>query len=90
VRVEVVPEQQRGVGVGGLEEARPAVVEQVALVDRLDAQGMPLDPERREDRLPLGLGAQRVRPQPALLGGLPRDRLPQVGGYSQPASSFVQ
>jgi hypothetical protein len=90
VRVEVVAEQERGVLVDRLEQARPAEVEQVALVDRLDPERVALLAEGREDRLPLRLGLQRLAPEPALVGGLPGDRLPQVQRYSQPASSFVQ
>jgi hypothetical protein len=37
VRVEVVPEQQRQLVVGGREQTWPPVVTEVALVDRLDA-----------------------------------------------------
>jgi hypothetical protein len=92
VRVEVVAEQERGVGVTRIEEARAAVMEQVALVDRLEAEGVPLLAERREDRAVLarGRGAQRLGPERALERGLVRDRLPDVQGYSQRARSFVQ
>jgi hypothetical protein len=92
VRVEVVAEQERGVVVGRRKQARAAVVEQVALVDRLQPERVPLLAERREDRLGLALagGAQGVSPERALGGRLLRDRPPQVDGYSQPASSFVQ
>jgi hypothetical protein len=92
VRVEVVAEQERGVVVGRREQARAAVVEQVALVDRLQPERVPLLAERREDRLglALGCGAQSLRPERALGGRLLRDRLPEIDGYSQPASSLVQ
>jgi hypothetical protein len=92
VRVEVVAEQQRGVVVLRREEARPAVVEQVPLVDRLEPERVELLGERREDRLALALvvGPERVAPEPALGRRLRRDRLPEIGGYNQAASSFVQ
>jgi hypothetical protein len=92
VRVEVVAEQERGVVVGRREQARAAVVQQVALVDRLQPERVPLLAERREDRLGLALagGAQGVSPKRALGGRLLRDRPPEVQRYSQPASSFVQ
>jgi hypothetical protein len=92
VRVEVVAEEERRVVVGGREQARAAVVEQIALVDRLQPERVPLLTERREDRLGLGLAVRpkRVRPELALGGRLLRDRLPEVDGYNQRASSFVQ
>jgi hypothetical protein len=92
VRVEVVAQQQGRVGVGGGEEPRPAVVQEVALVDRLEPQRVALLAERREDRLELALAgrAQRPLPEPALASCLARDRLPEVEGYNQRASSFVQ
>jgi hypothetical protein len=92
VRVEVVAQQERRVGVRRREQPRPAVVEQVTLVDRLQAQGVALLAERREDRLELALGGrpQRVLPEPALADRLLRDGLPEVEAYSQAASSFVQ
>jgi hypothetical protein len=67
-------------------------VEEVALVDRLQPERVPLLAERREDRLGLALagGAQGVSPERALGRRLLRDRLPEIDRYSQPASSFVQ
>jgi hypothetical protein len=56
VRVEVVAEQEGGVPVGRLEEAGPAVVDEVALVDRLQPERVPLIAERREDGRELALG----------------------------------
>jgi hypothetical protein len=90
--VEVVPEQERRVGVGGREQPRLPVVEEVALVDRLEPEGVALLAERREDgvQLALLLGPERRLPEPALASRLEGDRLPEAGGYSQPASSFVQ
>jgi hypothetical protein len=92
VRVEVVAEQERSVGVVGVEQPRAPVVEQVALVDRLEPERVALLAERREDRavLPLFRRAQGLGPELALARGLVRDRLPDVEGYSQRARSFVQ
>jgi hypothetical protein len=55
VSVEVVPEQERRVRVGGREQPRLTVVEEVALVDRLDPEGVTLLAERREDGVKLAL-----------------------------------
>jgi hypothetical protein len=90
VRVEVVAEQQGRVVVTRREEPRAPVVEQVALVDRLEPERVALLAQRREDRLPLRLDGQRLVPEPALLRGLLDDRVPEVERYSQPASSLVQ
>jgi hypothetical protein len=92
VRVEIVAEQEGGVGVGWVEEPRPAVVEEVALVDRFQPERVALLAELREDRLQLALvgRAQRFLPEPALAPRLARDRLPDVKGYNQCARSFVQ
>jgi hypothetical protein len=90
VRVEVVAEQQGRVVVNRREEPRAPVVEQVALVDRLEPECVALLTQRREDRLPLRLAGQRLVPEPALPRGLLDDRVPEVERYSQPASSLVQ
>jgi hypothetical protein len=92
VGVEVVTKQERGVGVGGGEQPRPSVVEEIALVDRLQAERVALLAELREDSLELTflLGPQRRLPEPTLLRGLEGDRLPEARCYSQRASSFVQ
>jgi hypothetical protein len=92
VRVEVVAQQEGGVGVRGLEQSRPPVVEQVPLVDRLQPEGVALLAQRREDGigLTLVLRTQRGLPEPALARGFEGDRLPEARSYSQPASSFVQ
>jgi hypothetical protein len=92
VRVEVVAQQEGGIGVGRGEEPRPAIVEDVALVDRLEPQRVALFAEWREDRLELAFAGrpQRLLPEPALASRLARDRLPEVDGYNQRASSFVQ
>jgi hypothetical protein len=92
MRVEVIAEQQRRVVVCGREQPWRSVVEEVALVDRLEAEAVALLGERREDRLglTLGLGAQRLSPEGALACRLASDRLPEARGYNQVASSFVQ
>jgi hypothetical protein len=92
VGVEVVAEQEGGVGIGGREQSWPSVVEEVALVDRLQAQRVALLAEWREDRLELTflLGPQRRLPEPALPRGLEGDGFPEARRYSQRASSFVQ
>jgi hypothetical protein len=91
VGVEVVAQQEGGIGVG-LEEPRPAVVEEVALVDRLQPECVALLAERREDRVELTLAGRpkSLLPEPALAARLPGNRCPEVDCYSQPASSFVQ
>ena len=92
VRVEVVAEQQSGVVVAGGEQPRAPIVQQVALVDRLQPQCVALSGQRGEDRLalPFLLRPKSLGPEPALTRRLLRDRLPEIDGYSQPASSFVQ
>ena len=92
VRVEVVAQQERRVRVTRSEQPWPSVVEQVALVDRLEAERVRRRRQLGEDRLALALllGPQRLAPKPALARRLVGDRPPEVGGYSQPASSFVQ
>ena len=55
VSVEVVPEQERRVRVGGREQPRLPVVEEVTLVDRLEPEGVALLAERREDGVKLAL-----------------------------------
>jgi hypothetical protein len=90
VRVEVVAEQQCRVVVARREEPRAPVMEQVALVDRLEPERVALLAQRREDRLSLRLVGQRLVPEPALARGLLDDRVPDGDRYSQPASSFVQ
>ena len=92
MRVEVVAEQQRGVVVGRSEQPRVAVVQEVPLVDGLQAERIALVGERREDGLVFALrvGAQRRIPDGTLACRLPCDRLPEARGYSQEASSFVQ
>jgi len=92
MRVQVVTEEERRVGVSRREQPRRPVVEQVALVDRLEAEGVALLGERGEDCVVLALeaGPERLRPERALVARLGRDRVPDAGRYSQPASSFVQ
>src|SRR5205823_11090382 len=69
VRVEVVAEEQSGVVVGGREQPRPAVVEQVALVDRLEPEGVAVLAELGEDGVALAfvLGPEGGLPGPALM-----------------------
>ena len=90
--VEVVTEQERSVGVGRSEQPRLTVVEEITLVDRLQAERVAILAELREDRLELTflLGSQRRLPEPALLRGLEGDGLPEARCYNQRASSFVQ
>ena len=93
VRVQVVTEQDAGVVVYRREEARSAVVEEIALVDRLEPDGEPLVGERRENGqlLTLGSGPKSVAPERALPPCLHRDRLPDPRGYySHCAMSFAQ
>src|SRR5262249_57042239 len=66
VRVEVVAEQERGVLVDRLEHARPSVVDEVALVDRLEPDRIALVPHDRVDGLALGLRPPRLMPERAL------------------------
>jgi hypothetical protein len=81
VRVEVVAEEDARVPVGGGEEPGCPVMQEVALVDRLDAERKPFVGKRREDRqlLALVFRAERGGPERALVGGLERDRLPDGG-----------
>ena len=93
VGVEVVAEEDAGVTIGGREEPRPAVVQQVALVDRLDSERELLVGERGEDRelLPLFLRTERGGPESTLGARLECDRLPKRRRrQSQAASSLAQ
>ena len=63
VRVEVVAEEERRVVVGRLEEARPAVVDEVALVDRLEAERVLRRAERGEDGGAIRLRERGSRPR---------------------------
>jgi hypothetical protein len=62
VRVEVVAEQEDRVVVARCEQPGAPVVDEVALVDRLDGEREPLLRKRREDRLPVAraVGTERV------------------------------
>ena len=84
VRIQVVPEQQRRVAVLRREQPRPPVVKEIALVERLDPEGVAVFAEWGEDGLALLLvsRAQRRRPELALAAGLSRDRVPQVSSGS--------
>ena len=82
VGVEVVAEQERRVGVGRREEPRPAVVEQVALVDRLHPERERRLAELREDRRTVSrspAGRSDSRPERALGRRLGGEGLPDVG-----------
>ena len=69
MRVQVVAEQQRDVGIDRREEPRRAVVRQVPLVDRLEPEREARFGERREDgdELTLVARAKCAFPQRALL-----------------------
>ena len=77
--VQVVAEEQRVVAIGRGEQARPAVVHEVALVDRLEPEREAFLAELREDRLELALHvrAQRLGPERALRGRLLGDAGPE-------------
>src|SRR5439155_21097852 len=60
VCIEIGAEQKRGVGVARRKEPRRAGVDEGALVDRLEAERVPLLAERREDRVALGGRPARV------------------------------
>ena len=64
------------------EEARLAVVDEVALVDRLEAEPELLRSERGEDglRTPFVLREKRLLPERALARGLVRDHVPHADG----------
>lgn len=55
-RVEVVTEHQRGVAILGLEDPRPSVMDEVALVDGLEAEREARLRQRREHGLELAVG----------------------------------
>src|SRR5438270_832882 len=78
VCVQIVTEQERALVVLGCKEPRLAVVEEVALVDRLDAERVPRLGKQREDRLVFLLlgGPRRGNPDRALASGLADDRVP--------------
>src|SRR5205809_473040 len=80
VRVKVVTQEQRDVAIGGREESRAAVMEQIPLVDRLDSEREALFAERREDGFVLALAdrPKRVRPERALALRLVRDDVPEI------------
>ena len=93
VGVEVIAEEDAGVAIGGREEPRPSVVQEVALVDRLDSERELLVGERGEDRelLPLFLRTERGGPESTLGARFECDRVPQRRRrQSQAASSLAQ
>jgi hypothetical protein len=83
VCVEIVTEEDAGVAVCRGEEPRLSVMQEVALVNRLDAERKSFVGERREDRqlLPLVFRTECGGPERALVRGLERDGLPD--GYSR-------
>src|SRR5436305_12262232 len=85
VCVQIVTEQERAVVVLGCKEPRLAVVKEVALVDRLDAEGVPRLGKQGEDRLVLLLlgWPRRGNPERALAAGLADDRVPWITGRSR-------
>src|SRR5262249_41875433 len=91
VRVEIVAEEEPGVVIFWREEPRPTEVEEVALVDGLDAERVARLGEGREHGITLLLlkGSQCVRPEPTLRAGLGADGLPDISCRSpqRPRSS---
>ena len=87
MRVQVVAEQQLVVAAGRREQSRTAVVHEVALVDRLEAEREAFLAEGREDRLELALDTrqERLPPQRALFGRLLGDGVPERGHDSKNA-----
>jgi hypothetical protein len=79
VGVEVVAEEDGRVAVCRRKQASAPVVEEIALVDRLDAEREALVRERREDRnlLPFRLRPKCCAPERTLPLRLPGDRLPE-------------
>lgn len=79
VGVEVVAEEDGRVAVCRRKQASAPVVEEIALVDRFDAEREPLVRERREDRnlLPFRLRPKCCAPERTLPLRLPGDRLPE-------------
>jgi hypothetical protein len=82
VSVEIVAEEDARVPVGRCEQASPPVVEEIALVDRLNAEREALVREGREDRklLPFRLRPTCCTPERTLPLRLPGDRVPERGG----------
>jgi hypothetical protein len=79
VSVEVVTEEDGDVTVGWCEETGPAVVEQIALIDRLQSDGEPCWAKRRKNRgpLPLSRRPKGGAPKRALPLSFPGDGLPE-------------
>ena len=82
VGVEVVAEEDARVAVCRRKQASPPVVEEIALVDRLNAEREALVREGREDRklLPFRLRPTCCTPERTLPLRLPGDRVPERGG----------
>src|SRR5947208_16697923 len=91
LRVQVVAQQENRVPVARGEETGAAVVDEIALVDRLDGHAEAGLGERREDRHAVAGSsrAQRLLPERALTLGLERDLLPEVklGSQLRPPAS---
>src|SRR5215204_3623150 len=77
LRVQIVTEQEDRVAVARREEPRTSVVDEVALVDRLDGDREARVREPGEDRLAVAGAArtERIAPERALALGLERDLL---------------
>ena len=78
MRVEVVAEQQRQLVVLGREQSRAAVVTEVALVDRLQSDRVPLVAKKGEDRFALGSRSCNGGPEWALARSARRNGIPEV------------
>ena len=78
VGVEIVPEEKGGVRVGGSKQAGATVVQEIALVDRLDTEREGGLAEAREDRRATLLvsGKEGLPPERALRGRFRDERLP--------------
>jgi hypothetical protein len=79
VGVEVIAEEDARVAIGRTEQPSTPVVEQIALVDRLDAEREALIGQRGEDRdlLPFRLRPECCAPERTLPLRLPGDGLPE-------------
>ena len=93
--VEIVAEQQRVLRRRWGEQPRPAVVEEIALVNRLHAERASLFAEWREDGLQLSLilGPQCGGPERALATRPVGDVVPEGGSHrakNLPAASIVR
>jgi hypothetical protein len=80
VRIEVIAEEEDRVVVAGREETRESVVDEVALVDRLDCESETRLRQWREDRRAVtsSTGPQRLAPERSFALGVEGDLLPEV------------